>query len=99
MNQASSTIKKCSFELGGLAPFIVFGDADITAAVDGAIAAKFRNTGQTCVCTQFLLIHSSIYDTFAEQLVKKVAAFKVRTPEPSCSLQQTNCAHPGRQRL
>ncbi|KAK4703925.1 hypothetical protein P7C70_g2299, partial [Phenoliferia sp. Uapishka_3] len=77
MKQASSTIKKCSFELGGLAPFIVFGDADVTAAVDGAIAAKFRNTGQTCVCTQFLLIHSSIYDTFAEQLVKKVAAFKI----------------------
>ncbi|KAL8278439.1 hypothetical protein RQP46_009129 [Phenoliferia psychrophenolica] len=77
MGQAASTIKKCSFELGGLAPFIVFGDADISAAVDGAIAAKFRNTGQTCVCTQFLLVHSSIYDTFAEQLVKKVAAFKI----------------------
>ncbi|KAM0751537.1 succinic semialdehyde dehydrogenase [Meredithblackwellia eburnea MCA 4105] len=77
MKQASSTIKKCSFELGGLAPFIVFGDADIPKAVDGAIAAKFRNTGQTCVCTQFLLVHSSVYQEFADQLVKKVKAFKL----------------------
>lgn len=77
MGQAASTIKKCSLELGGLAPFIVFGDADVEAAVDAAVLAKFRGNGQTCVCTQFHLIHSSVYDKFAELLVAKVRAFKL----------------------
>ncbi|KAI5481068.1 hypothetical protein MNV49_006254 [Pseudohyphozyma bogoriensis] len=77
MQQSSSTIKRCSFELGGLAPFIVFDDADFEKAVEGAAIAKFRNSGQTCVCSQFVLVQAGIYDKFAEALTKKVESFKL----------------------
>ena len=68
MAQCAGTIKKLSLELGGNAPFIVFDDADLAAAVEGAIASKYRNTGQTCVCANRLLIQDSVYDKFAEKL-------------------------------
>ncbi|TCD61400.1 succinate semialdehyde dehydrogenase NADP+ linked, partial [Steccherinum ochraceum] len=74
---ASKTLKKLSIEAGGNAPFIVFGDADIDAAVEGAIACKFRGSGQTCVCANRIYVHSSIYAEFASRLAEKVAAFKV----------------------
>ncbi len=77
MAQCAPQIKKLSLELGGNAPFIVFGDADIDAAVEGAIQSKFRNAGQTCVCSNRLYIHSSIYDAFAEKLAKAVAGLSV----------------------
>lgn len=77
MQQSATTLKKISLELGGNAPFIVFDDADIDAAVTGAIASKFRNSGQTCVCANRLLIQDKIYDNFAEKLVKAVQALKV----------------------
>jgi succinate-semialdehyde dehydrogenase / glutarate-semialdehyde dehydrogenase len=79
MAQCAATIKKLSLELGGNAPFIVFEDADLDAAVDGAIASKYRNTGQTCVCTNRLLVQDSVYDAFAEKLV---AAVKKLKPAP-----------------
>jgi succinate-semialdehyde dehydrogenase/glutarate-semialdehyde dehydrogenase len=72
MAQCAGTIKRLSLELGGNAPFIVFEDADLDAAVDGAIASKYRNTGQTCVCANRLLIHDKIFDAFAEKLVHAV---------------------------
>jgi len=75
--QSALTLKKLSFELGGNAAFIVFDDADIDAAVDGAIACKFRSSGQTCVCANRLFVHSSIYAEFCSRLVEKVNAFKV----------------------
>ena len=77
MAQCAFTIKKLSLELGGNAPFIVFDDADLDAAVEGAIASKYRNTGQTCVCTNRFYVHTSIYDSFAEKLALRVAALKV----------------------
>jgi len=77
MEQASSTIKKVSFELGGNAPFIVFDDADIDAAVQGAIAGKFRNAGQTCVSINRFYVQESIYSLFAEKLTAAVQALKV----------------------
>jgi succinate-semialdehyde dehydrogenase/glutarate-semialdehyde dehydrogenase len=77
MSQCSSTVKKLSLELGGNAPFIVFDDADLDAAVAGAIASKYRNAGQTCVCANRLLVQSGIYDRFAEKLAAAVAAMKV----------------------
>ena len=77
MKQASSTLKKLSFELGGNAPFIVFDDADIDAAVAGAVASKFRSSGQTCVCANRIFVQSGIYDSFAQKLVVKVKEFKV----------------------
>jgi succinate-semialdehyde dehydrogenase/glutarate-semialdehyde dehydrogenase len=77
MEQAAKTMKRISMELGGNAPFIVFDDADVDAAVEGAIASKFRNTGQTCVCTNRLLVQSGVYDQFAEKLAKATAAMKV----------------------
>ncbi|MBD8893272.1 NAD-dependent succinate-semialdehyde dehydrogenase [Roseibium litorale] len=77
MQQCAPTIKKMSLELGGNAPFIVFDDADVDAAVDGAMIAKFRNGGQTCVCANRIYIQSGVYDAFAEKLAKKVAALKV----------------------
>jgi succinate-semialdehyde dehydrogenase/glutarate-semialdehyde dehydrogenase len=77
MAQCADTIKKVSLELGGNAPFIVFDDADLDAAVDGAIASKYRNTGQTCVCTNRLFVQEGIYDAFATQLATKVAKLKV----------------------
>ncbi|WP_174840425.1 MULTISPECIES: NAD-dependent succinate-semialdehyde dehydrogenase [unclassified Ruegeria] len=71
--QCAPTIKKLGLELGGNAPFIVFDDADIDAAVDGAVISKFRNNGQTCVCANRIYVQSGVYDTFAEKLAAKVA--------------------------
>ncbi len=77
MAQSSTTVKKLSLELGGNAPFIVFDDADLDAAVEGAIVSKYRNTGQTCVCANRLLVQAPIYDEFAERLSQAVARLKV----------------------
>ncbi len=77
MHQCAEGIKRVSLELGGNAPFIVFDDADLDAAVDGAIQSKYRNTGQTCVCANRLLIQSGIHDVFAERLAERVADLKV----------------------
>src|SRR5216684_215925 len=77
MQQCAGTVKKLSLELGGNAPFIVFDDADLDAAVEGAIASKYRNTGQTCVCANRLLVHDEVYDAFAAKLTEKVKAMKV----------------------
>ncbi|NKK96317.1 succinate-semialdehyde dehydrogenase [Rhizobium leguminosarum bv. viciae] len=77
MAQSAPTIKKLSMELGGNAPFIVFDDADLDAAVDGAVASKYRNAGQTCVCTNRIYVQSGVYDVFAEKLAAKVSALKV----------------------
>jgi succinate-semialdehyde dehydrogenase/glutarate-semialdehyde dehydrogenase len=77
MAQCAATVKKVSLELGGNAPFIVFDDADLDAAVDGAIVSKYRNTGQTCVCANRVLVQSSVYDAFAERLSAAVAKLKV----------------------
>lgn len=77
MRQASTTVKKVALELGGNAPFIVFDDADVDAAVEGALIAKYRNTGQTCVCANRFLVQSGIYQQFAEKLALRVAQFKV----------------------
>jgi succinate-semialdehyde dehydrogenase/glutarate-semialdehyde dehydrogenase len=77
MEQCSSTMKKVSMELGGNAPFIVFEDVDLDKAVQGAIASKFRNSGQTCVCTNRILAHESIHDAFLEKLVAEVNKLKV----------------------
>jgi succinate-semialdehyde dehydrogenase/glutarate-semialdehyde dehydrogenase len=77
MAQCSSTVKKLSLELGGNAPFIVFDDADLDAAVEGAVASKYRNTGQTCVCTNRFLVQDSVYDAFAAKLAIAVKALKV----------------------
>jgi len=77
LEQCAATVKKVSLELGGNAPFIVFEDADLDAAVAGAIASKFRNTGQTCVCTNRLLVQDSIYEAFAERLALAVDRLKV----------------------
>ena len=77
MKQSSSTIKKLSLELGGNAPFIVFDDADLDAAVEGAIISKYRNAGQTCVCANRLYVQAGVYDAFAEKLVAAVAKLKV----------------------
>ena len=75
--QCAGTMKKLSLELGGNAPFIVFDDADLEAAVDGAIASKYRNTGQTCVCANRLIVQAGIHDAFVARLAEKVAAMKV----------------------
>jgi succinate-semialdehyde dehydrogenase/glutarate-semialdehyde dehydrogenase len=77
MAQCANTVKKVSLELGGNAPFIVFDDADADAAVDGAIASKYRNTGQTCVCSNRLLVQDGIYDTFASRLATRVSQMRV----------------------
>ncbi|MDB5767885.1 MAG: gabD2 [Collimonas fungivorans] len=77
MEQCAATIKKLSLELGGNAPFIVFDDADLDAAVEGAMASKYRNAGQTCVCANRLYVQDGIYDAFAEKLVAAVAKLKV----------------------
>jgi succinate-semialdehyde dehydrogenase/glutarate-semialdehyde dehydrogenase len=77
MKQSADTIKKLSLELGGNAPFIVFDDADLDAAVEGAIASKYRNAGQTCVCANRIYVQDSVYDAFAAKLTEKVKAFKV----------------------
>jgi succinate-semialdehyde dehydrogenase/glutarate-semialdehyde dehydrogenase len=77
MAQCASTVKKVSLELGGNAPFIVFDDADLEAAVAGAVASKYRNSGQTCVCTNRFLVQSSIHDAFAKKLAEAVSQLKV----------------------
>ncbi len=77
MAQSSGTLKKLSLELGGNAPFIVFADADLDAAVAGAIASKYRNTGQTCVCANRLLVQGPVYDAFAAKLVEAVSRLRV----------------------
>ena len=77
MAQCAPTIKKLSLELGGNAPFIVFNDADVNAAVDGALAAKYRNTGQTCVCANRFLVQSGIYEEFAAKFADKARGLKV----------------------
>lgn len=77
MKQASSTLKKLSFELGGNAPFIVFDDADLDIAVAGAVASKFRSSGQTCVCANRLFVQSGIHDKFVAAFAEKIRAFKV----------------------
>jgi len=77
MTQAASTLKKVSFEAGGNAPFIVFDDADIEKAVEGAIASKFRGTGQTCVCANRIYVQSSVYADFASRLADRVDKFKI----------------------
>ncbi|TCB71633.1 NAD-dependent succinate-semialdehyde dehydrogenase [Acinetobacter sp. ANC 4216] len=77
MKQCSSTMKKISMELGGNAPFIVFEDADLDRAVKGAMASKFRNSGQTCVCSNRILVHTNIYDQFLEKLTAAVRELKV----------------------
>ena len=77
MAQCAPTVKKLSLELGGNAPFIVFDDADIDAAVDGAMASKYRNTGQTCVCTNRFYVQDDVYDVFVDKLAVKTKALKV----------------------
>lgn len=77
MEQCAGTVKKLSLELGGNAPFIVFEDADLDAAADGAIASKYRNSGQTCVCANRLLVHDKVYDAFADKLAERVRKLNV----------------------
>jgi succinate-semialdehyde dehydrogenase/glutarate-semialdehyde dehydrogenase len=77
MAQSAGTLKKLSLELGGNAPFIVFDDADLDAAVAGAVASKYRNAGQTCVCANRIYVQAGIYDRFAERLAETAAAMKV----------------------
>jgi succinate-semialdehyde dehydrogenase/glutarate-semialdehyde dehydrogenase len=82
--QGAGTLKRVSLELGGNAPFIVFDDADLDAAVEGALASKYRNSGQTCVCANRVFVQDTIYDAFAEKLAAAVAQLKVGdgfTPE------------------
>ena len=70
--QCAPTVKKLGLELGGNAPFIVFDDADLDAAVEGALISKFRNNGQTCVCANRIYVQAGVYDVFAEKLAAKV---------------------------
>ncbi|WP_137701235.1 NAD-dependent succinate-semialdehyde dehydrogenase [Marimonas lutisalis] len=77
LRQAADQVMKCSMELGGNAPFIVFDDADLDAAVEGAIMCKFRNNGQTCVCANRIYVQAGVYDAFAEKLAEKLASMKV----------------------
>ena len=77
MAQCADTVKRVSLELGGNAPFIVFDDADLDAAVEGAVQSKFRNAGQTCVCTNRFLVQSGIYPQFAQRLAERVKALRV----------------------
>jgi succinate-semialdehyde dehydrogenase/glutarate-semialdehyde dehydrogenase len=77
MRQSANTVKKLSLELGGNAPFIVFDDADLDSAVDGALASKYRNAGQTCVCANRLVVQAGVHDAFVEKLAARVAALKV----------------------
>lgn len=92
LEQCAPTIKKVSMELGGNAAFIVFEDADVDAAVEGAMAAKFRNTGQTWVCVNRFLVHDTIYDRFSEQLVESIKTLKVG-PGMDASSQQGPLIH------
>ncbi|TXR54884.1 NAD-dependent succinate-semialdehyde dehydrogenase [Reinekea thalattae] len=76
LSQCAQTVKRTSMELGGNAPFIVFDDADLDAAVDGLLASKYRNAGQTCVCANRILVQDGVYDAFAEKLAERVKQFK-----------------------
>ena len=82
MSQCASTVKKVSLELGGNAPFIVFDDADLDAAVAGAMASKYRNAGQTCVCANRVLVQDGVYDAFAAKMAEAVARLKVGNGGP-----------------
>jgi succinate-semialdehyde dehydrogenase/glutarate-semialdehyde dehydrogenase len=87
LRQSADTVKKLSLELGGNAPFIVFDDADIDAAVEGALASKYRNAGQTCVCANRFYVQAGVYDAFAAKLAAKVGQFKVGAgTEPGVSI-------------
>lgn len=77
LRQSADTVKKLSLELGGNAPFIVFDDADIDAAIEGAVASKYRNAGQTCVCANRIYVQDGVYDEFAHKLAEKVTTMKV----------------------
>lgn len=77
LKQCADTVKKVSMELGGNAPFLVFDSADVDKAVEGAVAAKYRNSGQTCVCTNRFYVQSGVYDEFAEKLARKAESLKV----------------------
>lgn len=77
MSESAATVKKVSLELGGNAPFIVFDDADLDAAVEGVMISKYRNTGQTCVCANRIYVHDNVYDIFANKLAAAVAKLKV----------------------
>ncbi|SEK93946.1 NAD-dependent succinate-semialdehyde dehydrogenase [Halomonas daqiaonensis] len=77
LTQCAGTVKKASMELGGNAPFIVFDDADLDAAVEGAVASKYRNSGQTCVCTNRVLVQAGVYDAFLEKLAARVTQLEV----------------------
>ena len=79
MSQCAPTVKKLSLELGGNAPFLVFDDADVDSAVEGAMASKYRNAGQTCVCANRLYVQDGIYDAFVEKFAARVKALKVGT--------------------
>jgi succinate-semialdehyde dehydrogenase / glutarate-semialdehyde dehydrogenase len=81
MKQSADTVKRLSLELGGNAPFIVFDDADIERAVEGVVASKFRNGGQTCVCANRILVQDGVYDEFADRLAARVAAMRVGAGE------------------
>ena len=87
LRQSADTIKKLSLELGGNAPFIVFDDADLDAAAEGALASKYRNAGQTCVCANRIYVQDEVYDAFAAKLAEKVRDFKVgKGTEPGVSI-------------
>ncbi len=87
LRQSADTVKKLSLELGGNAPFIVFDDADLDAAVEGALASKYRNAGQTCVCANRLIVQEGVYDEFARRLTAKVGQFQVgEGTEPGVSV-------------
>ncbi len=77
MEQSAPTLKRLSMELGGNAPFIVFDDADVDAAIDGAVASKFRNAGQTCVCANRFYVHEAVYDAFVAGFAKRIADLRV----------------------
>jgi succinate-semialdehyde dehydrogenase/glutarate-semialdehyde dehydrogenase len=77
MRQSASTVKKLSLELGGNAPFIVFDDADIDSAVEGALASKYRNTGQTCVCANRFYVQEGVYDDFVQRLAERTRSLRV----------------------
>jgi len=77
VRQCADTMKRTSMELGGNAPFIVFDDADLDAAVEGAVASKYRNAGQTCVCANRILVQDAVHDDFVARLARRTAALKV----------------------
>jgi succinate-semialdehyde dehydrogenase / glutarate-semialdehyde dehydrogenase len=79
MRQCAPTVKKISLELGGNAPFIVFDDADLDSAVEGAMVSKYRNAGQTCVCANRLYVQAAVYDAFVEKLAAKAAPSRSAT--------------------